>query len=110
MHAAAEALSSRIPKQEDYVGAAPPIALLPWFFAGSFFPITAMPAGLTIVAKLIPLTHALALMRYGLVDPTGSGLHDIWGLENVALMAALSSVAAVMLTVGIRTFKRTSIR
>jgi ABC-type polysaccharide/polyol phosphate export permease len=115
MHGAAETLSSRIPKQEDYVGAAPPIALLPWFFAGSFFPITAMPAGLTIIAKLIPLTHALALMRYGLVDPTGSGLHDIWGLDNVALMAALSSAvvvvfAAVLLTVGIRTFKHTSIR
>ena len=115
MHGAAETLSSRIPKQEEYVGAAPPIALLPWFFAGSFFPITAMPAGLTAIAKLIPLTHALALMRYGLVDPTGSGLHDIWGLDNVTLMAALSSAvvvafAALMLTVGIRTFKRTSIR
>src|SRR5207245_2442236 len=79
-----------IPKQEEYVGAAPPVALLPWFFAGSFFPISALPAGLTAFAKVLPLTHALALMRYGLVDPNGSGLHNIWGMTNTTAMAWMS--------------------
>jgi hypothetical protein len=32
-----------------------------------------MPGFLTAIAKLMPLTHALALMRYAFVDPTGKG-------------------------------------
>jgi len=111
----AEVLASSIPKQEEYVGAAPPVALLPWFFAGSFFPITSMPAGLTMIARVLPLTHALALMRYGLVDRHATGLHDIWGMGNATTMAALSlavvvAFAAGMLAVSIRVFKRTSVR
>jgi ABC-2 type transport system permease protein len=115
MHGTAEVLASRIPKQEEYVGAAPPVALLPWFFAGSFFPIAAMPAGLTAFAKLLPLTHALALMRYGLVDPHATGLRDIWGMNNATTMAALSlavvvAFAVVMLLVSIRVFERSAVR
>jgi ABC-2 type transport system permease protein len=114
MHGAAEILAARLPTQEEYVGAAPPVALLPWFFAGSFFPITAMPAGLTWLARFLPLTHALALMRYGLVDPQGHGLHDIWGMENTTLMASLSLGVVVlfgvlMTAVAIRVFSRAAI-
>ena len=47
-----------------------PIAIVPWFFAGSLFPLHVLPAGLAAFAKVLPLTHALALMRYGLVDRT----------------------------------------
>ena len=114
MHGAAETLASRIPKQEEYVGAAPPVALVPWFFAGSFFPISAMPAGLTAFAKLLPLTHALALMRYGLVDRDGAGLHDIWGQGNTTLMAAASlavvaAFAAALVAVAVRSFTRAAV-
>jgi ABC-2 type transport system permease protein len=114
MHSVAEILAARIHKQEEYVGAAPPVALLPWFFAGSFFPISAMPAGLTAFAKVLPLTHALALMRYGLVDHRGSGLRDIWGMYDTTVMAALSLVvvvafALVMLALSIRVFTRSAI-
>src|SRR5260370_368778 len=35
MRSFAEVLAARIPKQEEYVGAAPPSALVPWFFAVS---------------------------------------------------------------------------
>ena len=38
----------------------------------------------------MPLTHALALMRYAFVDPAGKGLHDIWGMGNVTAEAWLS--------------------
>jgi ABC-2 type transport system permease protein len=114
MHSFAEILAARIPKQEEYVGAAPPVALLPWFFAGSFFPISALPAGLTAFAKVLPLTHALALMRYGLVDPNGSGLHDIWGMSNVTAMAFLSLAvvgvfALAMVALSIRIFTRSAV-
>ena len=114
MHSFAEVLAARIPKQEEYVGVAPPVALLPWFFAGSFFPINALPAGLTAFAKILPLTHALALMRYGLVDPSGTGLHDIWGMTNVTAMAAMSlavvvGFALVMAAVAVRAFSRSAV-
>jgi len=114
MHGCAEILAAKINKQEEYVGAAPPVALLPWFFAGSFFPISAMPAGLTAIAKILPVTHALALMRYGLVDHSGHGLHDIWGMTNTTAMATLSLVvvavsAVTVLALSTRVFIRAAI-
>lgn len=114
MHGLAEILAARIKKQEEYVGAAPPVALLPWFLAGSFFPIGAMPAGLTAFAKLLPVTHALALMRYGLVDHDGHGLHDIWGMTNTTAMAMLSLAvvtvfAVAVLVLSTRVFTRAAI-
>jgi ABC-type polysaccharide/polyol phosphate export permease len=115
MHGCAEILAARLPTQEEYVGAAPPIALLPWFFAGSFFPITAMPIGLTWLARLLPLTHALALMRYGLVDPHGRGLHDIWQMNDTTVMAWMSLLvvavfALLMTALAIRVFTRSAVR
>jgi ABC-2 type transport system permease protein len=114
MHAVAEILAARIDRQEEYVGAAPPVALLPWFLAGSFFPIGAMPSGLTAIAKVLPVTHVLALVRYGLVDPHGRGLHDIWGMSDTTAMAGLSlAVIAVtalgMLALASRVFARRAV-
>jgi ABC-2 type transport system permease protein len=111
IYGVAETLASRVTRQEDYVGAVPAVAILPFFLAGALYPIGAMPGPLTAVAKVLPLTHALALMRYGLVDPSGKGLHDIWGLHNVALEAWLSlGVVAVfavaMMAIAIRVFSR----
>lgn len=111
----AEIMANRISKQEEYVGATPAVAILPWFLAGSLFPISALPSVLGAVAKVLPLTHALALMRYGLLDPRGSGLHDIWGMSNPTAMAALSlAVVAVwavaMTTLAIRVFQRAAAR
>jgi ABC-2 type transport system permease protein len=115
MHSVAEILAARIPRQEEYVGAAPAIALVPWFFAGSFFRITSMPIGLTWLARILPVTHALALMRYGLVDRRGTGLHDIWGMQNTTVMAALSlmvvtAFAVGMLAISVRVFTRTAVQ
>src|SRR5205823_14114795 len=47
MYGIAETLASRAHKQEDYVGATPAVAVLPFFLAGSLFPIGAMPAVMT---------------------------------------------------------------
>jgi ABC-2 type transport system permease protein len=111
IYGVAETLASRVTKQEDYVGAVPAVAILPFFLAGALYPIGAMPGPLTAVAKVLPLTHALALMRYGLIDPHGKGLHDIWGMHNVTLEAWLSlGVVAVfavaMMAIAIRAFSR----
>ena len=82
MYGMAETLAARIPRQEEYIGATPAVAILPFFFAGALFPIHVLPGALAAFAKLLPLTHALALMRYGFVDHRGTGLHDIWGMSN----------------------------
>jgi ABC-2 type transport system permease protein len=115
MHGVAEILAARIPKQEEYVGAAPAIALVPWFFAGSFFRITSMPIGLAWLARALPVTHALAVLRYGLVDHRAQGLHDIWGMHNATAMAAMSlavvaAFAVGMLILSVRIFTKSAVQ
>src|SRR5512140_2929432 len=68
MYAVSEILANRIPTQEEYVGLTPVVAILPWFLAGSLFPITALPAWLAWAARALPTPHALALLRYGMLD------------------------------------------
>ena len=58
MYGVAETLANRMPTLEEYTGALPTLAIVPWFFAGSLFPISALPSALTAFAKVLPLTHA----------------------------------------------------
>jgi ABC-2 type transport system permease protein len=114
MYGIAETLAARIHRQEEYIGATPAIAILPWFFAGALFPIGALPGALTAFAKVLPLTHAMALMRYGFVDPDGNGLHDIWGTSNTTTEAWLSLgvvllFAAASTVLAIRAFTRSAV-
>ena len=115
MYGIAETLAARIHQQEEYIGVTPAIAILPWFFAGALFPIGALPGALTTFAKFLPLTHAMALMRYGLTDPHGSGLHDIWGAGSATGQAWLSLAvvalfAVAFIAVAIRAFARGAVR
>ena len=115
MYGLAETLANRIPKQEEYIAATPAVAVLPWFFAGALFPIGALPGALTVFAKVLPLTHVMALVRYGLVDRHASGLHDIWGMGNATLEAALSLAvvalfAAAFTALSVRVFTRSAVR
>jgi ABC-type polysaccharide/polyol phosphate export permease len=86
----AEMLATRIPSAEEYTGALPAVAIVPFFFAGSLYPITSLPAWLADVAKVLPLTHALALFRYGLTAHGAQALHNIWGMSDPTAMAMLS--------------------
>jgi ABC-2 type transport system permease protein len=103
MYGLAETVANRMPSVEEYIGVVPALAIVPFFFAGALFPITAMPRALAGFARLLPATHALALMRYGLLGGNTSGLHDIWGMSNGTAMAALS-LAVVALFAGALTF------
>lgn len=110
----AEILANRVPRQEEYIARVPAIAILPWFLAGALFPIDALPNFLTWVAKFLPLTHALALMRFGL-DGDHAGLTAIWGLNDPTVMAALSLAVvggfAVLLTIAsTRVFSHSAVR
>jgi ABC-2 type transport system permease protein len=113
MYGMAEILAQRVPRQEEYIARVPAIAILPWFLAGALFPITALPIVLRWVTKFLPLTHTLAVLRYGLRgDP--SGLQAIWQLSSPAEMAGLSLAVvacfALLLTVvSIRVFSRSAV-
>jgi ABC-2 type transport system permease protein len=115
MYAVAEILANRIPTQEEYVGLTPVVAILPWFLAGSLFPLTALPGWLAAVARILPTTHTLALLRYGVLGHGGgTGLHDIWGIGSTTTAAALSLLVlagwAVLATAAsIRVFKRSAV-
>jgi ABC-2 type transport system permease protein len=114
MYAIAEVLANRIATQEEYIGLLPAVAIVPYFVAGGLFPLSALPAGLTALGKALPLTHAMALLRYGLLDRDGRGLHDIWGMENATVMAGLSlaviaGFAALLTFLAMRTFRRAAV-
>ena len=114
MYGAAETLASRVPEAEEYIARVPAIAIVPWFLGGSLFPIAALPIGLAWLARFLPITHALALMRYGLLGEAG-GLHDIWGMANTQTMAWLSllvvtAFAALLTAVSVRVFSRSALR
>ena len=113
MYGVAETLAARIPRSEEYIARLPAIAIVPWFLAGSLFPITALPLGLTWIARFLPLTHALALMRYGLLGDS-TGLHTIWKMSSATAMAALSLgvvalFAALLTTAAVRAFKQAAV-
>jgi ABC-2 type transport system permease protein len=114
MYGLAEILANRIPTQEEYVGLTPVVAILPWFIAGSLFPISALPAWLAWVARALPTTHVLALLRYGVLDHTGAGLHDIWGFTSTTTNAAISLLvlaawATIITAAAIRVFTRSAV-
>jgi ABC-2 type transport system permease protein len=100
MYSVAEILATRLPSAEAYTGALPVVAIVPFFFAGSLFPISALPGWLDAIAKVLPLTHALALFRYGLTSSSGAAaLHNIWGMTSLPAMAALSLGVLALYTV-----------
>ncbi len=113
MYGVAETLAGRIPKAEEYIARVPAIGIVPWFLAGALFPIQALPGFLTWIARFLPLTHALALVRYGLLDDRGA-LRDIWGMSSASAMAGLSLLvvagfAAALTAVSIRVFTRSAV-
>jgi ABC-2 type transport system permease protein len=98
-------------RPELYGPLIPAIGVTPWFLSGSLFPLTVLPAGIEQLGLLLPWTHALALMRYGLMHGSPSGLHDIWHLGSPELMAVLSLLvlvgfAVASLGLAARVFKR----
>jgi ABC-2 type transport system permease protein len=115
MYGVAETMANRVERQEEYIATTPAIAIVPWFFAGSLFPLAALPTALAGFARALPLTHAMALMRYGLLDRTGSGLHDIWGFGTTTQdawmsLAVVGAFAGAMVTVAVRVFRKASVQ
>jgi ABC-2 type transport system permease protein len=93
----AEILALRIGRQEAYGPLIPAIGVTPYFLSGALYPLAILPAGIQQAAYLLPWTHAVALMRYGLMDGSPSGLTDIWHLNSEPLAAMLSLIVLVVM-------------
>ncbi|HLW45913.1 MAG TPA: hypothetical protein VKR78_06825 [Acidimicrobiales bacterium] len=80
------------------------MAIVPFFFAGSLFPISALPSWLEAVARVVPLTHALALSRYGL-DPQ-SGVQALHNIRAALSLGVIGLYALVAFRVAVRLFAK----
>ena len=63
---------------------------------------------------MLPTTHVLALLRYGVLDRNGEGLHDIWGFASTTTDALLSLLvlaawATLAATASMRVFHRAAV-
>jgi ABC-2 type transport system permease protein len=67
-----------------------------WFLTGTMFPVTALPAPLQYIARLIPITYSLEAMRAVLVG--SATLSRLTGL-----IMALLIFAAVLLPLSVAT-------
>lgn len=111
VYGVAEILALRVGRQEAYGPLIPAVGVTPWFVSGALFPITVLPAGIEQLAILSPWTHAVAVLRHGMMQDTDPGLAAIWHLESATVMAALSILvltvfAAATLGLAVRAFGR----
>ncbi len=110
-YAIAEILALVVGRQEAYGPLIPAIGVTPWFLSGSLFPLSVLPPVVRQISLAFPWTHALALMRYGMMENTDPGLVNIWHLDSEPLMAALSLGVLVLMALGalalaVRVFNR----
>jgi hypothetical protein len=79
-------------------------------------PAAPIPRAYLVLGNMVVALGLAALqMRYGLIDPSGRGLHDIWGMSNVTLEAWLSVAvvalyAALLTMVAIKVFSCSAVR
>jgi ABC-2 type transport system permease protein len=110
----AELLAYRIRQPQIFGTLIPAIGATPYILCGAIYPLAALPAGVRQFALLLPWTHCVAVLRYGLMGSSASGLHAIWGLQSQLAMALLSIavlLAFAVLTVGLalRAFNRATV-
>ena len=110
----AELLAYRISQPQIFGTLIPAIGATPYALCGAIYPLATLPAGVKQFAYALPWTHAVAVLRYGLMGGPASGLHAIWHLHSNAEMALLSIgvlAAFAALTVGfaLRAFERATL-
>jgi ABC-2 type transport system permease protein len=100
-YAIAEILALVVARQEAYGPLIPAVGVTPWFLSGSLFPLSFLPDGVRQVSVILPQTHSLALMRYGMMENIDPGLHDVWHMSSDTGMAVLSLLVLVAVTVAL---------
>jgi ABC-2 type transport system permease protein len=91
----AEFLVFTIKKPHAFGTLIPAIGATPYVLCGAIYPIAVLPAGVKWLTWVLPWTHAVSLLRYGLMGDTASGLHQIWPADVSPTGAALLSLAVV---------------
>jgi ABC-2 type transport system permease protein len=107
----AELLAYSIAQAQNYGTLIPAIGATPYALSGALFPIAAMPTGVRPLAWALPWTHAVALLRYGLIGSRAAQLDQIWHLHSQTAMvllslAVLALYAALTITLALRQFNR----
>jgi ABC-type polysaccharide/polyol phosphate export permease len=93
----------------------PAIGATPYALCGAIYPIASLPAGVKQFALILPWTHCVAVLRYGLMGSSASGLSSIWHLHSELVMALLSlavltGFAALTVVLAIRAFTRATLK
>jgi ABC-type multidrug transport system permease subunit len=110
-YAVAEVLALAVGRQEAFGPLIPAVGVTPWFLSGSLFPLDVLPPVVEQVSLTFRWTHALAVMRYGMMEDTDPGLANIWHMDSEPLMAALSLGVLILMAFGalalaVRVFNR----
>jgi ABC-2 type transport system permease protein len=111
----AEFLAYTITQPQIFGTLIPAIGATPYALCGAIYPIAVLPAGVQQLALVLPWTHAVALLRYGLIGEGASGLHAIWHLSSPTLMALLSLAvlsvyASLTVLLAMRAFRRSTLK
>ena len=110
----AELLAYRISQPQIFGTLIPAIGATPYALCGAIYPLATLPSGIKQFAYALPWTHAVAVLRYGLMGGRASGLHAIWHLQSNIGMALLSlgvlaAFAALTVGLALRAFERATL-
>jgi ABC-2 type transport system permease protein len=111
----AEYLAYTLTQPQIFGTLIPAIGATPYALCGAIYPIAALPAGVRQFSFALPWTHAVALLRYGLMGGDASGLAQIWHVHSQTLMALLSlavlgGYAVLTVAIAMRAFRRSTLR
>jgi ABC-2 type transport system permease protein len=111
----AEYLAYTITQPQIFGTLIPAIGATPYALCGAIYPLATLPVGIRQLAWALPWTHAVALLRYGLIGSGASGLRAIWHLHSQTAMALLSlavlaGFAALTIALAVRAFRRSTLR
>jgi ABC-2 type transport system permease protein len=111
----AEFLVYRITNPQAFGTLIPAIGATPYALCGALYPLGVLPDGIRQAAWLLPWTHCLDVLRFGLMGDRASQLDQVWPLHSQWAMAGLSlavlaGFAALTLGGALRTFTRHALR
>jgi ABC-2 type transport system permease protein len=111
----AEYLAYTLTQPQTFGTLIPAIGATPYALCGAIYPIAALPVGVRQFALVLPWTHAIAVLRYGLMGANPSGPSQIWHLHSNTVMALLSIAvlalyACLTTALAIRAFKHSTLK
>lgn len=86
----AELLVYTIKQPQVFGTLIPAIGATPYLVSGAIYPFASLPATIQPFAWLLPWTHCVAVLRFGLLGDAASGLQALWPGHNTTAMALLS--------------------